>query len=191
MIYLTLSTGIGGGAIIDGRLFSGADGLAIEPGHMRLSQPDGSQRRWEELASGTALGEWAARCLEQSDQPSSLRDLTAVDGQAVGEAARRGDELALRVVRQAGEWLGLGMVNLLHLFNPGAIVLGGGVSALGELILAPARAVIREHVLYEGFFKDNLIRHAQLGDDVCLIGAALYCKLKSEDGQKPRRRNVI
>lgn len=186
LIYLTLSTGIGGGVIIDGKLFSGADGLAVEPGHMRLSLPDGSHRRWEELASGTALGDWATRCLEQSDLPSSLRHLKRVDGQAVGDAARRGDELALRVLRQAGAWLGLGMVNLLHLFNPEAIVVGGSVSTLGELILGPARDVVREHILYEGFYRERLIRRAELDDDVCLVGAAQHCKLQLEDGRKPK-----
>lgn len=185
LIYLTLSTGIGGGALIDGALFSGADGLAIEPGHMRLSLPDGSHRRWEELASGTALGDWATRCLGQTDRPSSLRNLKQIDGQAVGDAAKRGDELALRVLRQAGEWLGLGMVNLLHLFNPEAIVVGGSVSTLGELILGPARDVIREHVLYEGFYRERLIRRAELDDDVCLVGAALYSKLQLEIEHKP------
>lgn len=185
LIYLTLSTGIGGGVIIDGKLFSGADGLAIEPGHMRLSLRDGSHRRWEELASGTALGDCATLVLQQSDRPSSLRNLQQVDGQAVGDAARRGDELALRIVRRAGEWLGLGLVNLLHLFNPEAIVVGGSVSTLGELILGPARAVIREQVLYEGFYRENLIRRAALNDDVCLVGAALYSKLQLEDGHNP------
>ena len=184
MIYLTLSTGIGGGAIINGALFSGADGLAIEPGHMRLSLPDGSHRRWEELASGTALGDWAEHVLQHSDQTSVLRDLTQIDGQAVGEAAGCGDELALKVVTQAGQWLGLGLVNLIHLFNPAAIVIGGSVSKLGDLILDPAREIIREQVLHEGFFDESLIRPARFGEDVCLIGAALYSKRQLESWQR-------
>ena len=91
MLYLTISTGIGGGAIINGELFSGWRGLAIEPGHMRLLTADGSPRRLEELASGTAIGESARRRLLETDAPSSLRSLPEVDGQAVGEggAARR------------------------------------------------------------------------------------------------------
>ena len=82
MIYLTISTGIGGGAIIGGELFTGARSLAIEPGHMRLTLPDLSVRRLEELASGTALGALARRQLRASDEPSSLRTRAAlVDGQ--------------------------------------------------------------------------------------------------------------
>ena len=122
-------------------------GLAIEPGHTRLTLRDGSIRRWEELASGTALGDWAGIALRSSSTPSAIRRLTTIDGQAVGEAALAGDELALEVVRQAGEWLGLGLVNLLHLFNPAAIVLGGSAMKLGDLLLEPARKVIGEHVL--------------------------------------------
>ena len=174
MIYLTLSTGIGGGAIIDGKLFTGAKSLAIEPGHMRLSLPDGSHRRLEELASGTALGYWARYYLAATKQASSLRGQSAVDGKTVGEAALAGDELALYVVRRAGEWLGLGLVNLLHLFNPAAIVIGGSVINLGELILEPARAVIRQHILHDAFYAEGLVRRAALREDACLIGAALH-----------------
>lgn len=176
MIYLTISTGIGGGAIIDGKLFTGANSLAIEPGHMRLTLADGSCRRLEELASGTALGVWAEHWLAATAQASSLRGRPALDGKAVGQAALAGDDLALRVVRQAGEWLGLGLVNLLHLFNPAAIVIGGGAVSLGELTLAPARAVIRQRILHEGFYAEGLVRRAALGEDVCLVGAALHSR---------------
>ena len=174
MIYLTLSTGIGGGAIIDGKLFTGAKSLAIEPGHMRLSLPDGSHRRLEELASGTALGHWARHCLAATERASSLRGQSLVDGKLVGEAALAGDELALQVVRRAGTWLGLGLVNLLHLFNPAAIVISGSVSNLGELLLEPAREVIRQHILYDAFYAEGLVRLAALKEDACLVGAALY-----------------
>lgn len=176
MIYLTISTGIGGGAIIKGDIFTGAGGHAIEPGHMRLTLPDGSIRRWEELASGTALGEWARHRLTSGAKPSILRETDKIDGLAVGEAALAGDALALECVREAGAWLGLGLVNLLHLFNPAAIVLGGSVMKLGDLILDPARQVIEEHILYQGFLPVNVLRLAKLGEDVCLVGAALHAR---------------
>ena len=174
MIYMTISTGIGGGAIIGGELFTGSRALAIEPGHMRLTLPDGSVRRLEELASGTALADLARRRLREIDEPSSLRGRESIDGQAVGEAAGAGDALALAVVRQAGGWLGLGMVNLLHLFNPAAIVLGGSATKLGDLLLEPARAVMRDQVLHGGFLPPDLLRLAHFSEDTCLIGAALH-----------------
>ena len=114
--------------------------------------------------------------MKSTDLPSSLRAKKVVDGQAVGEAAAAGDPLARAVVAQAGEWLGLGLVNLLHLFNPAAIVLGGSVMKLGDLLLDPAREVLREHVLHAGFLRSNLLRRAALGDDACLLGAALYAR---------------
>ena len=183
MLYLTISTGIGGGAIVNGELFTGAAGLAIEPGHMRLTLPDGGIRRWEELASGTALGVLARRQLRASAAPSALRDIAMVDGKALGEAALAGDEFALACVRQTGTWLGLGLVNLLHLFNPGAIVLGGSVMKLGDLILDPARQAIDEQVLFAGFVADDLLRRAQFGDDVCLVGAALHARQCASDSR--------
>ena len=183
MIYLTISTGIGGGAIIGGEIFTGAGGHAIEPGHMRLTLPDGSIRRWEELASGTALGKLAWRQLAASPLPSPLRTAQSIDGRAVGEAALAGDSLALECVREAGTWLGLGLVNLLHLFNPAAIVLGGSVMKLGNLMLDPARLAIEEHILYEGFLPHNVLRSAKLGEDVCLVGAALHAR----QSRAPRR----
>ena len=176
LIYLTISTGIGGGAIINGEIFTGAGGHAIEPGHMRLTLPEGGVRRLEELASGTALGNLARHRLTKDAMPSILRETDRIDGRAVGEAALAGDSLALDCVREAGTWLGLGLVNLLHLFNPAAIVLGGSVMKLGDLLLDPARHVIEEHILYEGFLPANVLRSAKLGDDVCLVGAALHAR---------------
>ena len=70
----------------------------------------------------------------------------------------------------------MGLVNLLHLFNPAAIVLGGSVMKLGDLILDPARQVIEEHILFEGFTSRDLLRPARFGDDVCLVGAALHAR---------------
>ena len=177
MLYLTISTGIGGGAVIGGKLFTGHSALAIEPGHMRFTLPDGSHRRLEELASGTALGHWASHYLQAataSDAGSILRDCAVVDGMAVGEAAMSGDPLALRVVTEAGCWLGLGLVNLIHLFNPQAIVLGGSVVKLGDLLLAPALEVIRENILHDKFYHDTLLRGAEVAEDVGLVGAAFY-----------------
>lgn len=179
MIYMTISTGIGGGVILGGRLFTGWSGLAAEPGHLLVMSPEGEYVRLEAVASGTALGQTAQRLLSNTDTPSLLRDNSAVnspiiDGAAVGRAAQAGDPLALSVVETAGEYLGVGIVTLLHLFSPQAIVVGGSVSALGELLIAPARRVIERKVLDPLFIPPDLIRPAYFGDDVCLIGAAMY-----------------
>ncbi len=178
-LYLTISTGIGGGAILNGQLFTGWRGLAIEPGHIKFMALDGRYYSLEALASGTAIGRQARERLATSDMPSTLRGLALVDGKAVGEAAQAGDELARTVVQEAGRWLGLGLVALVHCFNPQVVVIGGSVTNLGELILAPARAVLAELLIDPAFNHPDLLKLAALGDDVCLIGAALQARRKS------------
>lgn len=173
MVYLTLSTGIGGGALIQGQLFTGGGGLAIEPGHQVFRLPDGTVKKLEALASGTALGRIATARLANDPQiTSSLRQQADIQGQTVGKAAQQGDAFALQLVQEAAEWLGLGLINVLHFFNPQVIVLGGSMTQLGDLLLEPMRAVIEEQVMTDGFLQPDLIRLAALGDDVCLVGAA-------------------
>jgi len=179
MIYMTISTGIGGGVIIGGRLFTGWSGLAAEPGHLLVMSPDGDYVRLEAVASGTALAETARRLLSQTDAPSILRGSAVIDGAAVGRAAQAGDSFALSIVQTAGTYLGVGIVTLLHLFSPQAIIIGGSVSKLGDLLFEPARRMIAEKVLDPLFVPPDLIRPAHYGDDVCLIGAAMYALGKS------------
>jgi glucokinase len=179
-LYLTVSTGIGGGAILNGRLFTGWYGLAIEPGHMKFRHPDGNFYSLEALASGTGIGRWARERLAADNTPSVLRGLAVVDGRAVGETAIQGDALARSVITEAGEWLGWGLLNLVHLFNPRVIVIGGSVALLGDLIFDPARRILSENVIDSLFLPADLIRPAQLGDDVCLIGAAMHARMQQD-----------
>lgn len=175
-VYMTISTGIGGGAIIHGELFTGWRGLALEVGHIKFPASDGRILSLEDFASGTGIGRSAREKLANTNTPSVLRALTVVDGKAVGEAAMQGDVFALDIIREAGQWLGLGLVAIIHLFNPQVIVLGGSVTRLGELILTPVRQVLSERLLDPLFNHPDLIRLAALGDDVCLIGAAQYAR---------------
>jgi glucokinase len=180
-LYLTVSTGIGGGAVIGGKLFKGWRGLAIEPGHIPFVMPDGGILDLERLASGTAIGRLARERLAATDRPSALRGLARVDGKAVGEAARDGDGLAREIIEEAGRWLGLGLVTLAHLFNPQVIVLGGSVALLGELILQPAREQLAAHLFDPAFNDPDLLRLAALGDDGGLTGAALYARARLQE----------
>lgn len=178
MIYLTISTGIGGGIIIDGKLFNGWSGLAIEPGHMHFPLPDGTVARLEDIASGTALGRWARKKLAEEQVASALWDtpLEDITGEIVGRHALAGDPVAVSIVRTAAHYLGLGLVNLIHLFSPEAIVIGGSVAKLGALIFDPVQQVIERHVLDPLFVPDNLIRQPHFGEDVCLVGAVVYAQ---------------
>ena len=152
MIFITLSSGIGGGMILDGRLYRGATGAAGEVGHMVVNEAGplcgcGQRGCLEALASGTAIAARAAALAAEGKSPLLARlarespPLTAED---VQRAALEGDAVAQRVIEEAGHYLGLGLVNLVHVFNPHGIVIGGGVSHMGDLILEPAREVVRQ-----------------------------------------------
>lgn len=182
MIYMTISTGIGGGVILDGKLFTGWSGHAAEPGHMQFTDDEGQVRRLEELASGTGLGEVAKRKLSAWQGETSLRYVTTIDGAAVGAAAVAGDAFALSIVHQAGRYLGYALVNLLHLFSPEAVVFGGSVTKLDDLLFDTVRTTIHERVLDPAYLPPNLIRMAACGDDVCLLGAAVYASERAAVG---------
>ncbi len=179
MLYLTISTGIGGGVIIDGRLLIGHRGLAAELGHMTIDRDGppcgcGQRGHLEALASGPAIARRARELIEQG-HPSSLaprlRAGNPITAEAVGEAALQGDALARQVLAQAGEAIGLHLANLVHAFDPEMIVLGGGVMHLGALLLEPIERSLRSHILHPAYLQDLRLVPAALGDDVGLIGA--------------------
>ena len=175
VLYLTISTGIGSGIIDEGRLVVGAQGLGAEAGHLMLVV-DGEVADLEGVASGTAIARQAREALRRG---ASSRILDLADGQIervtakiVGEAAATGDALAVDLIRRAGYRVGLGVVSLLHLFNPQIVVVGGGVTHTGDLLFAPMRQAVREHALDAAYYEHVPIVPAALGDDVALIGAA-------------------
>ena len=182
MIFLTVSTGIGGGIIIDGKEYHGADGAAGEIGHMTIdvSGPKctcGNTGCLEVLASGTAMARYAIEKLREgkTSQLTSLakgkfEDITARE---IEQAARNGDELANQVIERAAKYLGIGLANVVNIFNPEAVVIGGGISNLGELILAPARRVVKERAFPISAQTARIVR-AELGEESGIIGAAVY-----------------
>jgi len=164
LIYLTVSTGIGGGIIINGRLYSGESGSAV--------------------ASGTAVAKEAIRRISQGERSSiteivggKIEDITAEE---VGAAAQKGDALALEVVSQAATYLGVGMVNLVNIFNPEMIIVGGGVSKMGDLLLNPARQVVKERAFQLSAQAVRIVP-AQLGEDGGVLGAAVFAFEQESD----------
>ena len=177
LVYITVSTAIGGGVIADGRLLLGHRGAAAEVG-MQIVEPAG-MRYWEELASGTALGLAAADAMP--DDPASLlhglatpESVTAAD---VARAAAAGDRLAGELMEREAELLGLGLVNVLHLYAPELILIGGSVVTNNPWLIERAQAVIaaRAHPFYHGV----PIELAALGDRAGLLGAvALFLHMR-------------
>lgn len=177
MVFVTVSTGIGGGIIADGRVLHGRRGLAGEIGHMTIT--DRSERCFcggvgcfEAVASGTALGRRATAMTEPGDR-SAVRTLSRDDnvtGRHVVEAARGGDALALQLIAEEGYWLGVGFTNLLHLYSPDSIVMGGGVSEGYELLHPHIEKTIRERAM--SAYRDVPVVRARLGRHAGLVGAA-------------------
>jgi glucokinase len=182
VIMLTLGTGVGGGAYLDGHLYRGASGAAAELGHV-IVQADGLPCRCgnngclEMYASGSALGRFAAVRAgdERMDPTGALRRLQRqgrLTGRAVSRLARDGDAGALGVVEELAGWLGIGLVNMAHVFDPEMIVVGGGVGELGELLLGPARAFMAANAMRPA--RDMVrVASARLGNEAGLVGGAL------------------
>ena len=182
LIYLTVSTGIGGGIIINDKLYLGPCGSAGEIGHMTIDVNGprcncGNIGCWETLASGTAVAQEAIRRISRGER-SSLTEIVEgkienITAEKVGVAARGGDFLALDIIAKAAVYLGVGMVNLVNIFNPEMIVVGGGMVKMGDLLLAPARQVVWERAFQVSAQAVRIIP-AQLGDDAGVLGAATF-----------------
>jgi glucokinase len=184
MVMLTVGTGIGGGLILNGEIYRGSTGAGAELGHIVI-QVDGPPCQGncpnhgcvESLASGTALGR-EARAAAESAADSALGKLLAeggeVDGKAVTEAAMAGDEIAVGVFDLIGGRLGVACASLANIFQPNAIVVGGGVIAAGDLLLEPARREVRERSLRP--MNETPILEATLGNDAGMIGAAAMAR---------------
>ena len=182
IIYLTVSTGIGGGIIIDSKLYSGTDGCAGEVGHMTI-KADGPQCHCgsfgclEALASGWAVAKAAITRINNGEKSSIVElvdgRLESITAEMVAVAARRGDRLAADIVSEAAKYLGIGLANLVNIFNPELIVIGGGLSKMGDMLLKPARKVLKERAFKLPVDTVRVVR-ARLGNNAGIIGAAAY-----------------
>ena len=184
MVMLTVGTGIGGGLILGGEVYRGSTGAGAELGHTVI-QMDGPPCQGtcpnhgcvEALASGTALGR-EARAAAEGAPDSALGKLLAeggeVDGRAATEAAVAGDEVAIGVFDLIGSRLGVACATFANVFQPHAIVVGGGVIAAGDLLLEPARRELRRRALNP--MNRTPILEATLGNDAGMIGAAAMAR---------------
>jgi glucokinase len=175
LIYITVSTGIGGGVIIDDRLLHGVQGLAGELGHVTVL-PDGplcgcGQRgHLEAIASGTGIASAAAMRIKNGET-SVLAPGEDISAREVAEAALAGDALCQSVLANASEFLGRALADYLHIFNPTAIIIGGGVSKSGDIFLKPMEKALRQSVMTSAYLDGLIITKTALGDDPGLLGA--------------------
>jgi glucokinase len=187
LILITLGTGVGGGVVSHGALLRGARGTGGELGHITVHPAGprcgcGNRGCLEALASGTAIARRAQKAA--TEQPDSLLGRLAEEraplGEDVLEFAHKGDEAAVKVLRETGTWLGVGLATFVNIFDPEVIAIGGGASAAGDLMLEPARRELRlrSHSPSRDLVE---IREATLGAKSGMLGAAALAR--NEDGE--------
>ncbi|MHC1740028.1 MAG: ROK family protein [Anaerolineaceae bacterium] len=175
LLYLTISTGIGGGIILENQLINGANGMAGELGHV-MAVPDGPMcgcgkpGHLEAVASGTAIARYVKEKLSEGI-PSVFTTNSSPTAKEIAAAARDGDKLSNEAFQLAGFYLGRTIADFLHTLNPSILIFGGGVSLSGNLILDPMKASLEKHVISPEYINNLTIVTAALGDDAGLLGA--------------------
>jgi glucokinase len=180
-VLLTIGTGVGGGVVAAGRLVRGAIGAGPELGHMVIDAdgppcPGGCPGRGclEAFVSGEAIGRAgleAARAQPSSGLGRALSAGREVTGALVTELAWDGDRAALSVIEACGRYLGVGITSLVNVFNPSVVVVGGGVIAAGDMLLAPAREVVAHRALWPARDVVDIVP-ARFGAEAGMVGAA-------------------
>jgi glucokinase len=183
LVYLTISTGIGGGVISNGCLLQGFRGMGAELGHM-IIDPNGplcgcGQRgHIESFSSGPSIARYVNEQI-RAGQKSSLQALPSVGTVQIAEAARAGDALAVSAFERAGFYLGIAVANYLAIFDPSILIFGGGVSQVGDLLFKPFEESLRKHTFHPHYLDNLVITKAALGDDAGLLGALALARMKS------------
>ncbi len=195
-IYITISTGIGGGIVINGEIYLGRLGTAGEVGHMTIADDGplctcGNRGCWEALASGSALEREARERIQKGaktiilDYASNLEQITA---EIIQRAAEHGDTLARELVARIGYYFGVGLANLINIFNPELIVIGGGLANMGDMLLEPAIKTAGERAFRQPFQAVRFVR-AELGGNSGVLGAAIFAQqqLKRTSGKAGKK----
>ena len=181
MVVITLGTGIGGGAVLNGKLYTGMNHAGLEVGHLVIEHNGrpctcGRKGCFETYCSATALIREAFRVMDWA--PESLLwalagDKEKVNGKMIFEAYKQGDDLAVGVVREFLEYLGDGVASLVNIFQPEIFAIGGGLAGAGETILAPVREILDREDYARGSSRRTRLVKARLGNDAGIIGAAM------------------
>lgn len=186
LIYLTISTGIGSGIIMDDKMLEGASGLAAELGHTTVL-PDGplcgcGQRgHLEAVAAGPAISHWLEQKIQEG-VPTRLPVGQQISAKEIAVAATEGDSLAKEAFERAGTFIGHALADFLHIFNPTIVIFGGGVSQSGALLFDPVLNGVRQRVMSPHYLDHLTITQAALGDDAGLLGALALIRNKTGKG---------
>ncbi len=155
LLYIKVGTGIGAGLLLDGRIYRGASGSAGEIGHITIISDGplctcGNYGCLEAVAGGYAIARQAQEAvrLGRRTQLAAIESVERITARDVASAARRGDLVAQQIIMEAGNQLGIAIASLINMFNPGMVVVGGGVAQVGDLLLQPIRQVVQQRSLH-------------------------------------------
>lgn len=184
VLYLTISTGVGGGVIIEDHLLQGRHGLAAELGHTTVQANGplcgcGQPGHLEAFSSGTGIERFVAEQLK-AGRESILQADKKNSAQAISKAAKQGDALSIEAYQTAGKYLGIGVANFLHAFDPSIVIFGGGVSQSGPLLFDSFHESLKKRVMHPRYLEGLVITRAELGDNSGLLGARALAELKLE-----------
>lgn len=184
LVYITISTGIGGGVISNNHLLQGYRGMGAELGHM-LIDPDGplcgcgKPGHVESFSSGPAIVRYVTQQVAAGQKTSLQADPNLTPAQ-ISDAALIGDALATAAFERAGRYLGMAVANYLAIFDPSILIFGGGVSQVGDLLFKPFEDSLRKYVFHPHYLDNLTITKAALGDDAGLLGAFALARMKSQ-----------
>ena len=186
LVYLTISTGIGGGVISNDHLLQGFHGMGAELGHMIIDADGplcgcGKRGHIESFSSGTAIARYVNEQI-QAGQKSTLQAHPELSARQIAEAALNGDALANSAFERAGYYLGIAVANYLAIFDPSILVFGGGVSQVGDLLFKPFKESLQKQVFHPHYLDNLVITRAALGDDAGLLGALALARLAQLKG---------
>lgn len=185
LLYMTVSTGIGTGIIANDQLLLGVRGLAAELGHVTVDPEGplcgcGQRGHLEALASGPAIAHWVEQEIAR-EAPSILPVGRTLSAKEIAKAADAGDELALKALTRAGMYIGMALVDFVHTFNPSILIIGGGVSQSGDLLMDPIRSCLHDRVISPHYLEDLTLTHPAYGDDAGLMGALALARSYREE----------
>jgi glucokinase len=201
VLCVTMGTGIGGALVLDNRVYRGANGMAGEFGHVQVAPNGrwcecGNRGCWEQYASGNALVR-DARELVRANSPMArhLRDLVdgdadALQGPQVTQAAKDGDPLSRELIGDVAAWLGVGLAGMTAAFDPSCVIIGGGVSAAGDLLIEPTRQAFARSLTGRGHRTEPVIVAAALGPQAGFIGAADMARSAARRSRRVRVRRT-
>jgi len=180
VLVLTLGTGVGGGIVINGKVFHGSRGFAGELGHIMVNPNGpvcgcGNEGCLETYASANAIARYAQSRARVEHIPTKMRELAGdpekITSKHVYEAAVQGDRVALSVIKHAGKYLGIGISTLIMSFNPEIICVGGGAANMGDILFEPVREEVKWRCFFYSHYQTPIIQ-AKLGEEAGTVGAA-------------------